>query len=107
MRRQAERLFECPAEIMRAQADKPCQCGERDTLGKVLLDMRDDSPLLPTGEAPGRASVRPPLSAVEPHELMRQHRAYCLEVEPIFRPGTIHRIHQLERGIAQRGVLEE
>src|SRR5262249_16316600 len=50
VRRDAERLFESPAEIPRAQVNKLGEHRERYSLGEVLLDVRADKPLLPTGK---------------------------------------------------------
>ena len=71
MRRQAEGLFERPAEIVPAQANELCERGEWYLFGQMLLDVGGDDPLLPGGETAARGNALGP--GIEAHELVGEH----------------------------------
>ena len=100
-------MLEGPAEIVPAQADELRKRVERYLLHKMFLDVGGDDPFLPRGEAApelGRDGGHP---AVESDEFMRKHDAKRVEIEPIFRAGTVDQALQLESRVPQRCILEE
>jgi len=72
MRRQAERLLEGPAEIVRTQADQPGESRKRYRLGKMFFDVARDDALLPACEATlrSRCAARRPPEETAPKSLL-------------------------------------
>ena len=99
MRRPTEGLLEGPTEIVGAEADQLRERGERYRLGKVLLDIGDDGPLLPGGESATDLWFQARHPGIEPHQLMGQYDAESFEVWPMVRAGAFDQGRQLERRV--------
>src|SRR4029077_19560324 len=87
MRRQAERLPEGPAEIVRTQPGQPCESRKRDRLGEMVFDVGGDEALLPGGKPTlcrSFAALRP---GIDPSKLMRQDGAEGFEVRAVVGTG--------------------
>src|ERR1700719_2818072 len=107
MRWYAEGLLERPTEIVRAQADQLRERGERYRFVKVVLDIGDDGPLLPSGESAADLRFHERRPGMEAHQLMRQYDTESFDIEPIVRAGGFDQCRQLERRIPQPAIFEE
>lgn len=73
--------LEGPREVERAQANKSCQQDERNWIGKVLLDIRNNHSLLPGSKSTSVLRLDTGPSVAETRDLMRQHDAESLDME--------------------------
>src|SRR3977135_4460152 len=51
MRRQAGRVLEGPAKVVRTEPGQPCESRKRDRFGEMVFDIGSDHALLPGGQA--------------------------------------------------------
>src|SRR5260370_39485320 len=107
MRRQAERLLEGPAEIVRTQPGQPRESRERDRLCEMVFDVGGDDALLPGGQPPPCRRFGAWHSGIKPDKLMRQDGAQSFEVGTAVGTCALDQGLELEPRCPPRGVLRE
>src|SRR5262245_44424549 len=93
--------------MVRTEASKPRQRGERQPLRKMFIDVASDSPLLPCGEATsdlGHDAGRP---AIEAHKLVHKDGAERLKIQPVSGPRIVNQAPELVDRVPQRCVFKE
>lgn len=99
MGRHAERLLECPAEMVRAQVSELGEGSERDLVGDMLLDIARDSALLPAGDpSPDRRRNVGP-TRTETYEFVGEHDSERFAVKLIDGPGSFDQGLQSDRDV--------
>jgi hypothetical protein len=98
-RRQAERLLEGPAEIVRTQADQPREGRQRYRLGQMLFDVGRGRALLPGGKSAFRRSFDAWRSGGDANELKRQDGAERFEVGTAVGTWALDQALELERRV--------
>lgn len=85
--------------MVRAQTDKLGKNRERYPLGKMILDIVGDRPLLPSGEAAPHGSVDAWGHRVQTGEFVRQHDPERLEIVPVVGANALDQLRQLVRRV--------
>jgi hypothetical protein len=80
VRQDAERLLERAAKMVWAELDQPGQERQRDSIGKMLLDILRQLLSLPPGEPPMLVRFKRGATLVQPHQLVRQRDAEHFDI---------------------------
>ena len=106
MRRDANRLLESTAEMVRAQIDELCQRSERYGLRQVLFDVSRNDTLLPRSKPAPRQPPRAPRIATSAKEFARNHDCKRFTIALVL-GAILDGSGQLDRGLPQHGIFEE
>src|ERR1700738_5003783 len=104
MRRDANRLLESTAEMVRAQIDELCQRSERYGLRQVLFDVSRNDTLLPRSKTAPRQPPRAPRIATSAKELARNHDCKRFTIALVL-GAILDGSGQLDRGLPQHGIF--
>src|SRR5437016_4129737 len=109
VRRNAKRLFECPTEIVRAQASQLREGGERNLLRQMLFDIRGYKSLLPRGKSASDQPFHARGSETESQQFMHKNNAERLEIQMVIllQASRSERGREFCSGAPDRRILEK